>query len=187
MTKDINEAGSTPLQIGDEVGYSAAFARDVQLDYASASMRGNVEEIQDLGTNRLIVVRAKNGEIVKVLESNLAIVGSPRFAHSDIRWKRESRNPDDVIESVIDDLVEFTGNLPDEHNKLSPEQHAEIKKEVVGQGVPVRFMVKGRALNITTGELTQKFVNVIHQITYWNFTKDTAKKIGEWLGARPVW
>ena len=93
----------------------------------------------------------------------------------------------DPIEKAIDELVEFTGTMPDEHNKLSPEQAAEIKKEVVGEGIPTRFMVKGTSLNISTGELDQKHINVMYQTTYWNFTKDTAKKIGEWLGARPVW
>jgi len=91
------------------------------------------------------------------------------------------------IEQAIDSLVEFQGTENYTHAKLTPEQAAEIKSEVVGKGVPVRFMVKGQALNITSGELSQKNINVIHQITYWHFTKDTAKKIAEWLGAKAVW
>lgn len=68
--------------------------------------------------------------------------------------------------------------------KLTSDQIAEIKGEMVKSGVPVRFMKGGGSLNIETGHVSPRGVNVIHQIVYWNFTKETAKKIADWLGAR---
>jgi len=71
--------------------------------------------------------------------------------------------------------------------KLTSEQIDEIKKELVSKGVPVRFLDGGQAINIETGERQKKGINIIYQIVYWNFTKDTAKKIAKWLGVKPVW
>jgi hypothetical protein len=69
--------------------------------------------------------------------------------------------------------------------KLTKDQIAEIKDEMVSSGVPVRFMSGGGSLNIVTGETTARGANVMHQIVYWNFSKETAKKIAKWLGVRP--
>ncbi len=69
-------------------------------------------------------------------------------------------------------------------SKLTPAQIDEIKGEMVNSGVPVRFMKGGGSLNIETGQTTPRGANVMHQIVYWNFTKETAKKIADWLGAR---
>jgi hypothetical protein len=68
--------------------------------------------------------------------------------------------------------------------KLTSDQIAEIKGEMIKSGVPVRFMKGGGSLNIETGQTTPRGANVMHQIVYWNFTKETAKKIADWLGAR---
>jgi len=68
--------------------------------------------------------------------------------------------------------------------KLTSDQIAEVKGEMVKSGVPVRFMKGGGSLNIETGKTTPKGTNVMHQIVYWNFSKETAKKIADWLGAR---
>ena len=70
--------------------------------------------------------------------------------------------------------------------KLTPEQLKEIKGELVKNGVPVRFMRGGGSLNIVTGEATKRGTNVMHQIVYWNFTKETAKKVAAWLGVKAV-
>ena len=77
---------------------------------------------------------------------------------------------------------------PSEGPKLTAEQQEEVKKETVGfkNGVPVRFQVGGRTLVIQTGQLQKKGINVIHQIVYWNFTRETSLKIAKWLGATPV-
>lgn len=70
--------------------------------------------------------------------------------------------------------------------KLTPDQVEEVQKEMVKDGVPVRFMHGGRSINIETGEATTKGANVMFQMVYWNFTKETAKKIAKWLGVKPV-
>lgn len=69
--------------------------------------------------------------------------------------------------------------------KLTKDQIEEIKGEMVSKGVPVRFMKGGGSMNIVTGEI-EKGANVMHQIVYWNFTKETSKKIAKMLGARAV-
>lgn len=70
--------------------------------------------------------------------------------------------------------------------KLTPEQVKEIQGEMVRDGVPVRFMKGGESMDIVTGKTTPKGTNVMYQMVYWNFTKDTAKKIAGWLGVKPV-
>lgn len=67
---------------------------------------------------------------------------------------------------------------------LNPEQIAEVKAEMVPMGTPVRFLFSGRNLNISTGELLPRGVNVIYHHVYWNFTKATAHKILGWLNDR---
>lgn len=71
--------------------------------------------------------------------------------------------------------------------KLNPKQVEEVKAEMVKNGVPVRFMYNGQNLDINTGELLSKGINVIHQVVYWNFTKETAKKIEKMLNVKAVW
>jgi hypothetical protein len=70
--------------------------------------------------------------------------------------------------------------------KLTYEQINEVTKELVDDGVPVRFMHNGCSLVITTGETTSRGCNVIHQQVYWNFTKETSKKIAKWLKVKAV-
>ena len=70
--------------------------------------------------------------------------------------------------------------------KLTPEQLAEIKKEMIKTGHPVRFLYNGQALDITTGNLASKGSNVMYHPVYWNFTKETSKKIANWLGVKPA-
>jgi hypothetical protein len=70
--------------------------------------------------------------------------------------------------------------------KLTPAQIDEVKKELVKDGHPVRFLYNGQALNIETGEVCSKGCNIFYQIVYWNFTKETAKKIAGWLGVKAV-
>lgn len=71
-------------------------------------------------------------------------------------------------------------------DKLTEEQINEVRKEMTRDGVPVRFLRDGRAMYIESGEKTSKGCNIIYQPIYWNFTKETAKKIARWLGARAV-
>jgi len=70
--------------------------------------------------------------------------------------------------------------------KLTTEQIAELKKEVIKEGHPVRFLHNGQAIDITTGEAAGKNTNILYHPVYWNFTKETSKKIAQWLGVKPV-
>jgi hypothetical protein len=69
---------------------------------------------------------------------------------------------------------------------LTPEQIAEIKQEMVAKGEPVRFLHEGQNLNISSGRLLPKGTLVMHQIVYWNFSTETAKKIARYLGVKAV-
>ena len=73
--------------------------------------------------------------------------------------------------------------------KLTREQINEAKAEMVNasQTKPCRFMCNGQNLNICTGELLPKGTNVIDQLVYWQFTKETANKIAKWLDCKIVW
>lgn len=70
--------------------------------------------------------------------------------------------------------------------KLTTEQKAEVKKEMVMQGVPVRFMHEGSCVIINTGHKMKKGINVMHQQVYWNFSKKTSLKIAKWLRVKAV-
>ena len=70
--------------------------------------------------------------------------------------------------------------------RLTEEQVSEAQAETVRNGVPVRFMLGGRALNIETGELSPKGAGIMHQTVYWGFPRETARKIAEWLGVEAV-
>jgi hypothetical protein len=91
----------------------------------------------------------------------------------------------DVCWELHDDAADELRGRGNALSKLTGDQIKEIKGEMVSKGVPVRFMLGGGSLDIVSGEVSAKGTNVIHQIVYWNFTKDTAKKIAKWLGARP--
>lgn len=69
---------------------------------------------------------------------------------------------------------------------LTQEQKDELQEEMVKNGEPVRFLKDGCNLNLSTGQTMRKGVNVVHQIVYWNFTRETAKKIADWLGVKAV-
>ncbi len=69
---------------------------------------------------------------------------------------------------------------------FSPAEIEEIKAEFVLVGVPVRFLHNGRNLNIVTGELMPKGVNVLYQTVYWRLTRETANKIATRRGVRAV-
>jgi hypothetical protein len=70
--------------------------------------------------------------------------------------------------------------------KLTKAQIKEVKKEVMPFGKPVRFMHNGCSLNIVTGVTCKKGINVMHQIVYWNFSRETSNKIARWLGVKAV-
>ena len=68
--------------------------------------------------------------------------------------------------------------------KLNKEQIEEIKKELVSmeEAETVRFLYHGQNLNIITGDLQPKGLNILYQIVYWHFKKETIEKILKYLG-----
>jgi len=69
--------------------------------------------------------------------------------------------------------------------KLTVEQIENVKNEMIPDGIPVRFIDDFCTVNVETGErYNDRGVNVIHKLHYWNFTKETAIKIAEWLGVK---
>lgn len=78
---------------------------------------------------------------------------------------------------------------PAVHEKLlTSEQVAELKGEMVSmkEAAVVRFQVGGRCLNISSGYLQPRGINVLHQTAYWCFTRETALKIAGWLDAKAI-
>lgn len=70
--------------------------------------------------------------------------------------------------------------------KLTQSQIQELQRELVANGHPVRFLFNGRCVNIENGELQPKGINVIYHLVYWNFTRETSKKIAKWLSVKAV-
>jgi len=70
--------------------------------------------------------------------------------------------------------------------KLTPEQVHHFSEHSIKSGTPCRFMFKGRNLNIVTGALQRKGVNVIYQRVYWNFDQAAAKQIASILGCKVI-
>ena len=66
--------------------------------------------------------------------------------------------------------------------KLTEDQIEYFKKKMVPKGVPIRFLQNGQNLDVITGELMPKGINIMHQIVYWNFDKETGKEIANLLG-----
>jgi hypothetical protein len=69
---------------------------------------------------------------------------------------------------------------------LTEEQIVRYKSALVKGGVPVRFLHNGGALNIISGHVQPRGINVIHQCVYWNFTRETAQEIAKLLDVRAV-
>jgi len=70
--------------------------------------------------------------------------------------------------------------------RLNDEQFHEVMAERVADGVPVRFLLNGGAVNIDTGEQHKRGTNVIYHPVYWIFTKETSRKIARMLGVKAV-
>ena len=71
---------------------------------------------------------------------------------------------------------------------LTEVQITEAQAEMVDwrKGTPCRFLMDGRAVKLETGELASKGSNVMYHPVYWNFTRDTAKKVAEWTKTKVV-
>ncbi len=75
--------------------------------------------------------------------------------------------------------------------KLTESQIAEIEKDIdnCNHSVrPVRFLYKGQNLNIDTGALRPKGINIMYQAVYWNMPKNAVEKVLRWLdGVKAVY
>lgn len=69
---------------------------------------------------------------------------------------------------------------------LTETQVAYFRAALIKSGVPVRFLYDGGALNIETGHVQPRGINVIYQRVYWNFTRQTAREIAKTLNVRAV-
>ena len=69
---------------------------------------------------------------------------------------------------------------------LTQAQIDAIKPRLVRDGIPVRFQEHGQTCNIETGQKQAKGINVIHQLVYWNFTKEVAREIAGLTGTKPI-
>ena len=70
--------------------------------------------------------------------------------------------------------------------RLSDEQLEEIDKETIDNGIPVRFLQDGCAVDIINGTKYPRGTNVLYHPVYWHFSKETSIKIGKWLSLKPV-
>lgn len=71
---------------------------------------------------------------------------------------------------------------------LTQEQIDVIKPKLVksSEGIPVRFQENGQTCNVETGKKQTKGINVIHQLVYWNFTKEVALEVAKLTGTKAV-
>lgn len=69
---------------------------------------------------------------------------------------------------------------------LTKKQILHFAKRLTREGTPVRFQEGGQTVNIVTGEKQPKGINVIHQLTYWNFDRETAREIAKATGTKAV-
>lgn len=71
---------------------------------------------------------------------------------------------------------------------LTENQILEVQKEMKPwrDATPVRFLKAGRAVKLETGEMASKGSNVMYHPVYWNFDRQTARKIAVWTGTNAV-
>lgn len=71
---------------------------------------------------------------------------------------------------------------------FTPEEIVELRNELVpsSQATPVRFQFQGQTVILETGDLQGKGINVMYQHVYWNFTRETARKIAAAMQLNPV-
>ncbi|MCU0586523.1 MAG: hypothetical protein MUF52_00045 [Syntrophobacteraceae bacterium] len=63
---------------------------------------------------------------------------------------------------------------------LDVNQINELRRELVVDGIPVCFLVDGKSVLLTTGQKLDE------GRVYSNFTRETACKIADWIGATPL-
>ena len=77
--------------------------------------------------------------------------------------------------------------LADETPQPLDQQSLEFFRDLrVERGTPVRFVHRGRAVDIVSGQVQDPSTPVTHQITYWNFDRETAMAVAEVTRTEPV-
>ncbi|CAN7619303.1 hypothetical protein LJR189_004639 [Acidovorax delafieldii] len=61
-----------------------------------------------------------------------------------------------------------------------------FRAQQVERGTPVRFIYRGSAVDIVSGQVQDPATPVSHQITYWNFDRATALAVAEITRTKPV-
>lgn len=74
----------------------------------------------------------------------------------------------------------------DEVRALDEGELAHFRSMQIQHGVPVRFLHRGAATDIVSGQLQDKALPAHLQIHYWNFSKETAQEIALITGTTPV-
>jgi hypothetical protein len=71
---------------------------------------------------------------------------------------------------------------------LTPDQMKKVQGEMKPwrDATPVRFLKDGRAVKLETGEMASKGSNVLYHPVYWNFDRQTARKIAVWTDTNAV-
>lgn len=96
----------------------------------------------------------------------------------------------DAVKQTLASLVRKVNALalPDGVRPLTPGEVAMVKAEMVPPESthPVRFQTQGLTMNIVTGYLQPKGINVIHQTHYWAFPRETALRIAALTGTKAV-
>jgi len=64
---------------------------------------------------------------------------------------------------------------------LTEKQMEKLPKNINAEANAVRFMTNGQAIDICTGYLYPKGINVIHQIMYWHRPKEFINTVVEFL------
>lgn len=71
------------LKVGDRVAFSVAFLRNTgQVTGGTAAQRGTIKSMEPLGQRALCTVEWESGSESRVLDSNLAKVGSLAFSEA---------------------------------------------------------------------------------------------------------
>ena len=69
---------------------------------------------------------------------------------------------------------------------LDPQSLEFFRDKRVEQGTPVRFVHRGRAVDIVSGQVQDPATPASHQITYWNFDRETALAVAAVTRTQPV-
>ena len=158
--------------------------------YELASWQAKDEAAEEKALKKMlakngIFVMNKKGDKFKYILPKKGKFESLEFDADQVELDEDTSPEPGSFAATLNSIVGDIG-LTEADSKLTPDQTDEIKKEMIKNGVPVRFLRSGTAFDITTGKPVKKGSNIMYHPVYWNFTKNTAKKIAGWLAAKAV-